>query len=580
MKYYISVITVFLLTVLLLTACQDSLNTDPLAEVTTDNFFQTASDLELYTNSFYLMFPEASIYNGDADNIMETSLSARIRGDRVVPTDAGSAGWTWDDLRKINYFLAHYQKANDDAAKRHYSGVARFFRAYFYFNKVKRFGDVPWYSEPVDPDDEQALQKARDPRGMVVDSVLNDLDYAVNNMSETPRVYQATKWTALALRSRVGLFEGTFRKYHGLDGAEKYLNIAWQAAGELMESGNYVVYSTGEPDSDYRDLFASHDAVADEIILARQFNSAEQIDHNVNYYTITSSYGRPGMPKDLVNSYLMNDGSRFTDKDGYRQKQFTEEVQNRDPRLKQTIRTPGYHRMGETQTIPPNFGATVTGYQITKFVTEPEYDSYDASIADLPLFRYAEVLLNYAEARAELGILTQADLDRSVNLLRDRVAMPDLSLGQANASPDPFLEKQYQSIGQSPNKGIILEIRRERRIELFMENFRWDDLMRWKEGQKLTQPFRGMYFPGTGEYDLEDDGDMDLVIYSGSIDNKQEGIVYLRLGEDVVLDDRGLVIPQPGSNEQRTFDESKDYLYPLPRTELLLNSSLDQNPGW
>lgn len=286
------------------------------------------------------------------------------------------------------------------------------------------------------------------------------------------------------------------------------------------------------------------------------------------------------MPKDLVNSYLMADGSRFTDQPNYREQKFTGEIQNRDPRLSQTIRTPGYTRIGESGTLPPNMGATVTGYQLTKFVSERAYDSFDASITDLPIFRYAEVLLNYAEAKAELGTLTQADLDLSINLLRDRVGMPHLVLSQANSNPDPFLENQYINVDQGANKGMILEIRRERRIELYMENFRWDDLMRWKEGQKLTQPFRGMYFPGEGEYDLEDDGDIDVVIYTGEVSNQAEGIAYLRLGEDIMLDGNGLIIPQPGASEQRSFDESKDYLYPLPRTELLLNSNLEQNPGW
>ncbi len=347
-----------------------------------------------------------------------------------------------------------------------------------------------------------------------------------------------------------------------------------------MESGTYSLYSTGNPESDYRDLFASHDAISSEIILARQFNSAQQVDHNVNYYTITSSYGRPGMPKDLVNSYLMADGSRFTDQPNFNEQQFTEEINDRDPRLKQTIRAPGYSRVGETQKLPPNFGATVTGYQLTKYVTERQYDSFDASISDLPIFRYAEVLLNFAEARAELGIITQTDLDKSINLLRERVGMPKLNSNEANRNPDPYLAEQYLNIDSGENEGVILEIRRERRIELYMENFRWDDLMRWGEGQKLTQPFRGMYFPGAGEYDLEGDGDIDVVLYTGEVGDREEGIVYLQLGQDVVLDANGLVIPQPGSNQDRTFNENRDYLYPLPRTELLLNDNLTQNPGW
>src|SRR5690606_28446612 len=131
--------------------------------------------------------------------------------------------------------------------------------------------------------------------------------------------------------------------------------------------------------------------------------------------------GRPGMTKALVNSYLMTDGSRFTEQAIYNQMLFSEEVGNRDPRLSQTIRTPGYSRKGESMEIAPNLGATTTGYQLTKYVTEPVYDTNDESITDLPLLRFGEVLLNYAEAKAELGVITQTDLDNSIQLLRNRV---------------------------------------------------------------------------------------------------------------------------------------------------------------
>lgn len=569
------------LCMILMAGCsEEELDLAPLSEVTSENFFQKASDLQLYTNSFYLMIPER-IYreDDDTDNVILNTAAERVRGDRIVPTDAGEAGWTWDNLRKINYFLENYQKCQDEAAKKHYSGLARFFRAYFYFDKVKRFGDVPWYSKTVDPTDDAALNKARDSRQLVMDSVLADLDYAIANMNAGTEVFRATRWTALALKSRVGLYEGTFRKYHGLEGSEKFLNSSWQAAEELMESGTYTVYSSGNPEEDYRNFFSSHDAIGAEVIMARQFLTEHAIDHNVNYFTITSSYGMPGMPKDLVNSYLMQDGSRFTDQANYNQIPFVEEIQNRDPRLSQTIRTPGYTRIGETFVLPPDLGATVTGYQLTKFVTEPAFDSNDESITDMPIFRYGEVLLNYAEAKAELGILTQGDLDRSVNLLRARVAMPGMNLEAANVNPDPFLQAQYVNVTAGDMQGVILEIRRERRIELFMEGYRWDDLMRWKEGQKVVQDFRGMYFPGAGQYDLEGDGDIDVVIFTEEPAEKQNGILYLKLGEDIVLDENGLINPHPSIGE-RVFDENKDYLYPLPRTEILLNPNLAQNPGW
>ncbi|MDM1375224.1 RagB/SusD family nutrient uptake outer membrane protein [Myroides marinus] len=563
-----------------LTSCsEDFLDRTPLSEVTDENFFQKESDLILFSNSFYRMFPSTSIYNGDSssDNIIQNTLSEEMRGARTVPTTGG--GWSWTDLRNINYFLANYERVPDKNVTKHYGGLAKFFRAYFYFEKVKRFGDVPWYDYVIDPNDTASLEKPRDPRSVVVDNIMKDLDFAIENMKPTKSAYRISKWTALALKARVGLFEGTYMKYRGLKGYEKYLTQAVEAADLLMKESGYKVYSTGKPEKDYLNLFASHSAIEQEVILAREYSTELNIKHNVNYYTITSSYGRPGMPKDLVNSYLMKDGSRFTDKPNYNKIQFAEETKDRDLRLSQTIRTPKYTRIGGNIELAPDLSASVTGYQLIKYVTEAQYDTNSASIVDLPLFRYAEVLLNYAEAKAELGTLTQEDLDKSINVIRDRVAMPALVLSAANATPDQYLANQYRNV-QNTNKGVILEIRRERRIELYMEDHRWEDIVRWKEGQKLTQPIEGMYFPNTGSYDLDQNGTVDIHIYDGQKPNEnQKGVYYVKLGRDLNLSTNSLVEPHP-TFRTRVFKEEKDYLYPIPIQELQLNPNLKQNPGW
>lgn len=570
----------FILCGLLSVGCSDDyLNKEPLSDVTSESFFLKASDLELYTNGFYRMFPESSIYSGDSKvgNIITTTLSDEMRGTRLIPTTGG--GWNWEYLRDINFFLENYEKCDDEGAKKHFSGIARFFRAYFYFEKVKRFGDVPWYENTISSSDMESLQKPRDTRQYVIDKVLEDLDYAIANLNEETQAYRITRYSALALKSRVGLYEGTYEKYRGITGYEKYLQACIKASEELLNNSPYTIYSTGNPNGDYMSLFNSHDAETSEMILSRQFTQSLAIDHNVNYYTTTSSYGRPGMPKDMVNSYLMADGSRFTDNPDFNTLSFVEEVTNRDPRLSQTIRTPGYHRKGESITLAPNLGATMTGYQLIKFVTEPVYDTYDESINDLPLLRFAEVVLNFAEAKAELGTITQIDLDNSIQLLRDRVGMPALVMTDANTLPDSYLEEQYPNVS-STNKGLILEIRRERRIELYMENHRWDDIVRWKSGQTITQPLRGLYFPGPGSYDLDDDGNPDVILFEGEEPgNQTAGIQYIKLGSDIFLDENNLIDPQPDFNS-RSFDENRDYLYPIPRVELQLNPNLTQNPGW
>ncbi|MBO9639641.1 MAG: RagB/SusD family nutrient uptake outer membrane protein, partial [Siphonobacter aquaeclarae] len=236
-------------------------------------------------------------------------------------------------------------------------------------------------------------------------------------------------------------------------------------------------------------------------------------------------------------------------------------------------------RIGNTNKLVPDFGATVTGYQLTKFVTAETEDSYNKSLNDMPVFRYAEVLLNYAEAKAELGTLTQADLDKSVQLIRKRVGMPALLLTKANADPDPYLAGQYTSVSGT-NKGIILEVRRERRVELVMESYRWNDVMRWKEGHILAEQFKGMYFPGLGKYDLDKDGTIDVVIYEGTKPT-EKGPQYLKLGTEAVLEggkNGGLLLIN--ANIAKTFTENRDYLFPIPIQERLLNKNLTQNPNW
>jgi len=564
-----------------ITGCKrEYLDRDPGASITPEASFKSVKDLELFTNSFYnAALPSAEgVYNEAIDNIVNTTLQDELTGKRIVPTAGG--GWTWTDLRNINFFLENcYTNLSFEEAAT-YAGIAKFFRAYFYFDKVRRFGDVPWYGKVLDANDEAELKKPRDPRVLVVDSIMADLDFAIEHMSDAKSDEKVTKWTALALKSRVALFEGTFRKYHknlNLPNANKFLELAASASNELMESGQYSLY-TGAGVNSYGALFYSVNTIPQEVILARKFSDALQIWHNVNYYTITASYGKPGLDKDLVNTYLMKDGGRFTDKPNYAKMTFLEEVKDRDPRLSQTIRTPGYTRIGGAAPVAPNFGNSVTGYQLIKFVGDVKYDNYNRSENDMPIFRYAEVLLNYAEAKAELGILSQEDLDKSINIIRERVEMPKLFLTAANSNPDSYLSNEYPAVDGSM-KGAILEIRRERRIELVMESLRWDDILRWKSGQLITRQFKGMYFPSIGKFDLDGDGKEDVWIYEGTKPNAP-GVQLLKLGSEILLENgtSGNVIIN--AHIEKKFDELRDYFYPLPTQELELNENLTQNPEW
>jgi hypothetical protein len=217
-----------------------------------------------------------------------------------------------------------------------------------------------------------------------------------------------------------------------------------------------------------------------------------------------------------------------------------------------------------------------TGYQPIKFVTASTFDAFDNGQNDLPVIRYAEVLLIYAEAKAELGELTQADLDISINLLRDRVGMPHMDL--ATLTVDPVLAADYPNV--SGATAAILEIRRERRVELVLEGRRYDDLMRWKVGPLLARPFEGMYFSHIGDIDMDHNGTVDISIVQSDPATRAPGVQYLLLGSVFTLTggDHGRAVMHP--NVVKTFDESKNYLFPIPSTELVLNHNLVQNPGW
>lgn len=577
-----------------LSSC-DLLDTKPMSQMTQTDYFKTETDLQLFTNPLYNNMLDKDPYDDQSDLMVCQTLSDEILGGnkRTVPNSGG--GWTWTDLRRINTLLEYADQCDDKDAVTHYTALARFFRAYFYFEKVKRFGDVPWYDVQLGSADE-ALYNPRDSRELIMTKMIEDIDFAINELPKEVSTYRVNRWAALALKAQFCLYEGTYRKYHDvqIDGANDYtyyLDLAAKAAGEVINQGPYKLYSTGNPDSDYMMLFAQENASPDEYILAIKFDYGLAIHHNATAFTLVPTQGRPGYTRKMVNMYLMKDGSRFTDRTGWQEESFVEETKDRDPRLAQSIRTPGYTRIGKTEVLAPDFGCSVTGYQPIKFVQNPDdsggnVDRNDRSTCDIPVYRLAEVMLNYAEAKAELGTLTQDDLDISINKIRDRVDMPDLKLAEANANPDWYLLlSEYGGFSNvsGANQGVILEIRRERAIEMIQEGTRYEDLVRWKAGPCLDQALTGMYFPGAGQYDLTGDGKTDLILYNeGSAKPEAgDGVYVYQIGTEILLSGgtRGYVSYH--KNIERTpYNEERDYLYPIPINERSLNPDLTQNPGW
>ncbi len=589
------------------TSCEDTLDVLPKHQVDMQDYFKTPTELELFSNPYYNNILPKEPFSEQNDQLIQRTLSDILIGgtNRSVPQKDGcwdNDDW-WADLRRINTLLDNAERCSDKDAVVKYSAVSRFFRAYVYFKFIRRYGDVPWYEHELgssDPD----LFKPRDSREFVMTKMLEDIDYAIENLpakkDEKDNPFRVTKGAALALKAQFCLYEGTWRKYHGLTFEEHdynfYLKTAADAATELMNRNEYRIKRiSGKPETDYRDLFTQEVADADEYILAICASAEPALSgsrHNSNAFTLKPTQGRPGITRKHICSYLMKDGSRFTDKPGWQTMQFAEEMKDRDPRLQQTVRGLNYTRIGSTKVEATDLIMTTTGYQPIKFVqarntpgSSNDNDAIGSSTNDMPVYRYAEVLLILAEAKAELGTLNQTDLDKTVNVLRDRVGMPHLKMDDANANPDPYLagaEYGFPNVNGA-NKGVILEIRRERGIELIMEGRRLDDLFRWKAGKCLDQPLSGVYFPGPGKYDFTGDGKADVAIYEAE-QGKPTGVAAAyEIGSDLFLSEgnRGYFDWHTGMKTKRYgFNEERDYLYPIPSDQISVNKNLIQNPGW
>ena len=512
-----------------LVACD--LNYTPLSKLSPETFFSTESELQAFSNQFYTDLTVGG-FDEISDMLTKNQLTDEIIGNRSVPNSGG--GWSFTALRNYNTLIEYSVNCPDEKVRTQYIALARFFRANFYFEKVKRFGDVPYYDRQLGSED-PALYNPRDSRELVMDKVIEDLDFAIANLSDKKDVYRITKWTALALKSRACLFEGTFRKYHAgkstletLPADAKpytyYLQLSADASEEIMNTSGYSIYRGSSKYTAYRDLFLgkpeSGDAYEEEIILARDYNKALNILHNATFFTI-GNYGNQSMTRKMACSYLMADGTRYTDQEGWQTKSFKDETKNRDPRMEQSIRIPGYKRIDGTDELAPNFTQVITGYQPIKYMLglNADCDRYSVSYQDLHIYRYGEILLNFAEAKAELGTITQSDIDRSIKLLRDRVGMPNLNVAEAKANPDPYLlaaETGYPNVAGDPMAGVILEVRRERAVELFDEDVRHTDLIRWRNGQAYNHKFLGFYVADAeGQHDLDGNGTIDVWFYKG-----------------------------------------------------------------
>lgn len=587
--------------VLGLSSC-DFLDRTPKDKLAPENYFRNEQDFKLFSNSFYDNLFTKEPYTKQSDVFFQKGvLSDELMGGvaREIPTGVGEGGWGWSQLRKINTMLGNMDKCDDQAVVKQYTGLAKFFRARFYYVKVKRFGDVPWYDRELGSKDED-LYKTQDSREFVMSKMLEDIDEAIESLPSAVSTYRVNRWAALMLKAQFCLYEGTYRKYRGLEYPEglksdDYLRLAAEAAEEIIDKAPYSFAA------DYGELFREPDADKNEYILAIRMEQAISCTHNSTAYACMATQGNPGFSKKFIDSFLMSDGSRFTDKEGWETMQFADEVKDRDPRLAAIIRMPDQVRTTDKYTmVGPDLSVTSSGFQMDKFVMDgskyPTTERVDMSFNDIPVYRFAEAHLIYAEAKAELGQFHQEEADKSINKLRARVNMPKMVVDDLTVDPYLVSEKYgYLTLAEKnpSNLAALLEIRRERTIELVLEDSnRWDDIVRWKEGRCFLQPLQGIYFPGPGEYDLTGDGQPDILLYDTAKEPASK-ISYKVQIQEIEIDGKnvpctnGVVLSEGRSGyidmhrlKNRSFDENRDYLYPIPLEDRQLNPNLKQNPGW
>ena len=546
-------------------SCNDDfLDRMPKDEMTDDNFWQTEEHLVQVANTFtaalqgnyWLNITE--IMADSAPWAVTTAFRTIGAGNFTTETSQINSLWVtaYTGIGRVNYFLNNYHRAESvkEEVRERYAAEAYFYRAYNYWVLTSYFGDVPYITTELSVESPD-VYRGRDPRKTVIENVTKDLEDHYKNLPEyipaaSAEFGRVSQCAALALLSRIYLYNGMYEE-------------AADAAERAMANSYHALYSTGNPDEDYVNLFnytgrASRNASNKETLLAFVYNydlgEAARQSHNLSRECwVPGDYARFVPTNSMIEAYLTKDGQIW---DPSTIDTYEDVFKDRDPRMVQSILAPGTPWEGgksgdllstddKIYTYPlltnnKTAAMTYSGYYMRKYV-EPstvKYVGHDDN--DLVMLRYAEVLLNYAEAKEMLGQLTQADLDKSINLLRDRVGMVHMKLSQLPAGSD-----------------IRTEIQRERRIELFFEGHRYFDIIRWKQGHILGEDLLGVNKRWLDQSRLAVDLDKDLTWKTKD-------------GQQYLLIETG-----------RTFNPDKHYLLPIPFKQMQLNPNLaPQNPGW
>lgn len=589
-------------------SCEKFFDRAPEDSFASTSFFRSEADLVLYANGLIdTGMPGVGDMTKGED--LFTDLCGTRSSKEFYYEDYWSAsrgtGWTagtWGFLRQVNYMLEnmHQAKASMTEAKyNHYEGVARFWRAYATWNRVKTFGDCFYIDHVVQPTDSTLLYGKRQSREYIMSKVKEDLIFACenclaegSNIHTSGRVY-INKYVALAMASRIFLYEGTYRKYHkanpstgkqwdpDYETAEDFLRLAFQYSGELISKSAFSL----EPD--YRKLFSSTTLCANEVIWGRSFSEALALKHNTTYSYCSATSSQLFSPtKDYVMMFLKTDGTPAPG-----DVSITKEFEGRDKRLAASVIGPGQKRQdqsGKDVDFAPKYVWTCTGYCWLKWIMT-DYAAMNSSSGEstnsIPILRYAEVLLNHAEAAEELGEMNASLWETTIGALRKRAGVKSIYPGDASYVEDPFLKEYYTKGLMHPVSlsNTMLEIRRERATELMCEgDSRYDDLMRWRMGDLIQRRYdnkgwRGIYL--TPE-DAENGFVFNGTTYQVSA-NVNTGDASFRISSAV---DGGMTLSE-GNYGYLVYHyelcwDDKMYTHPIPTTALNVNPALGQNNGW
>ena len=577
-------------------SCSDFLDTEPITHPEAGNFLTGAIQVENYINGLYMTLPSFSKFGlgvrseeKNSDNIIAEKYDARLHGQNNQFSGASDWQTGYQNLRKVNYFFHNYKvpeaQENEDVLS--LKGEAYFLRAYWHFDLLKKFGSIPVMDAFWDENATIAgLQIPAKTRNEVARFILSDLVEAKNLLHSRGKYsgIRINKEAAMVLAMNVALYEGTWEKYHSSDDFASSTNESNYFLGEVINWGNELfgcgidLYKTGQnPGDAFAALFNSKDLSGmGEVLLWRKYSSDEGVFHDVNGNLkagVVDSEGAAGITQSLVDNYLNADGT-FIDPTNEKFKDFKETFEGRDPRLIQTVMNEGakfasattatpmhleeYTDEKKNTISPPKLAGdgntrSLTGYHI-RLGIDTTFVSGNGETA-LPIIRYAEGLLAYAEAAAELEMWSDDIANKTLKALRERAGVKYLA---------PAKDANFTDFGYTLTP-VLQEIRRERRSELALQGFRLDDLMRWK-ADKLIVGKRGK-----GAYV----GDESILFKSYSPDNQK------RIRERLTLDDNKWADPMAGTLPSGyQFHADRDYLLPIPPSELELNKKLKQNPKW